>query len=56
MPKNRFKISLYYPHVTGEMKRAAVVALGEKIIGQGETVAKFEKKIESILGVKHALA
>src|SRR3989344_8434783 len=55
MPKNRFKIPLFYPHVTLEMKRAAYAALGQTQITQGKTVDKFEKQLAKSLKLNHVL-
>lgn len=56
MHKNQFKIPFFYPNVTKEMRRAAHLALDQKIITQGRTVLEFEKKLETTLSVKNVVA
>lgn len=43
-------IPLFSPFVSKEMKQAAYAALGEKIIGQGKKVDRFENLLAKILG------
>lgn len=50
-----FQISLFYPNVTNEMKRAAYAALGKRQMTQGKTVDEFEKKLGKSLKVKNVL-
>lgn len=50
------KISLFYPHVTREMKQAAYDALGGKIIAQGQKVIEFERLLNLTLGTQNLLA
>jgi dTDP-4-amino-4,6-dideoxygalactose transaminase len=48
-------ISLFYPNVTGEMKRAVLNALGERTITQGKTVDEFENRFAKSLKIKNVL-
>lgn len=49
-------IPLFYPYVSKSMKQAALKAMGEKMITQGETVSDFEKKLSSALSIKYPVA
>lgn len=55
MTLKRPKISLFYPYVSKEMKRAAIEALGEKMIGQGTKVDQFERLLSLKLGTNNLL-
>ena len=48
-------IPFLFPYVTEKMKRAAYDAMGQKMIGEGKTVADFEKKLGSMLKVKNVV-
>lgn len=53
--KERKQISLFYPFVSEEMRKAVYNALGEKNLTQGETVNQFEKLLNRTLGTKNLL-
>lgn len=48
-------IPLFYPFVSEEMRQAAYIALGEKIITQGQKVIEFEKLLNLSLGTRNLL-
>ena len=54
--EKQYQIPLFYPFVSESMKQAAYVALGEKIITQGQKVDKFEKLLNFTLGTQNLLS
>jgi len=51
----KYQIPLFHPYINKGMKIAAYTALGEKIIGQGDKVDEFEKKLCQALHVQNLL-
>jgi len=56
MKKDKFKIPFFYPNITKKIRQAAYGALGQKTLTQGKTVLEFEKKLESVLGIKNVVS
>jgi dTDP-4-amino-4,6-dideoxygalactose transaminase len=51
----QYRVPLFYPYVTKEMRQAAYDALGDKIITQGPKVEEFEKLLIKSLDTKYLL-